>query len=223
MSNNWEQNKIDFASLVNLWDKALESGVFNDVKKDDKTSQDFFGNTHFEDAKEINQNDAEYWDKVIGKSAEVFPDETTVLMEAARKKETENKKGLGDLKGDKFSGKDRVKTTLEKEGSKATEKGKAKILANTPNFVKPDTVGSDTTDKEGKPRVTAGLAADAKFSSLEKLKLKLYDLEVKMSGKNGLDDKKAKSLEKQFSKILGQIEKISNSFGGSYKDSEYYS
>lgn len=228
MHTNWEKNKSDFNDLVDLWDKALKDGIFEDAKPAKSSSEDFFGNVSNSDESQIGDSQSNDWDSIIARSGEMFPDENMVLMEAARKnakkKETEGKP-LGNLAGNKPFDYDkaRVKTTLEKEGMNAKPGPKAKDLANLPQQVKPDTKGKDGEDKSGKPRVTAGLAANPSLSALEKLKLKLYDIEVKMNTKDGLDDKKAKSMEKQFTKLLNQIEKISNEFSSSYSNSEYYS
>ena len=225
---NWEKNKSDFNDLVDLWDKALKDGIFEDAKPAKSSSEDFFGNVSNSDESQIGDSQSKDWDSIIARSGEMFPDENMVLMEAARKnakkKETEGKP-LGNLAGNKPFDYDkaRVKTTLEKEGLNAKSGPKAKDLANLPQQVKADTKGKDGEDKSGKPRVTAGLAANPSLSALEKLKLKLYDIEVKMNTKDGLDDKKAKSMEKQFTKLLNQIEKISNEFSSSYSNSEYYS
>jgi hypothetical protein len=232
MTNSWENSKDEFDKLCGLWDKALSDGIFNDATQPKREPKDFFGNTHFDVSKNINNKDAEYWDDVISRSGEIMPDENMILMEAAKKegkkKSNESKKDekpLGDMSGNKPFDlhKARVKTSLETSGKGGTEAKKAKILANTPNFVSPNTVGPDTVDKENKTKITSGLAASETFTELEKLKLKLYDLEVKMNNSNGLDEKKAKSLQKQFINVRQKIEDISNSFGGSYKDREYYS
>ena len=58
---------------------------------------------------------------------------------------------------------------------------------------------------------------------LEKLKLALYNLEVQMNSKDGLDEAKAKSLNKKFSKLIDEINSISDNFGGNYSDREYKS
>jgi hypothetical protein len=229
MSNDWEKSKSDFNDLVKLWDDALKQGIFEDSKTVGKDSADFFGNTHVEENPNIGSGDYDNWNDIISRSGELFPDENMVLMEAARKKDKkipeQPVKGFGNLSGDKpFTGeKSKVKTTMGKEGKGASVKKNVEAKLKSPNPIVVSSVGSDTTDKDGKVRVTAGLAADEKLSSLEKLKLKLYDLECKMNTKDGLDDKKAKSMEKQFSKLLQKIEKISNEFGGTYKNSQYHS
>lgn len=225
MSNSWENGKDEFNKLCGLWDKALSDGIFNDANQSKPEPKDFFGNTHFDVSEKIDGDDAQYWDDVIARSGEIMPDENMMLMEAAKKEDKKKEKGLGDLGGDKPFDlyKSRVKTSHQVSGKDASIIKKVKKLANTPNFVSPNNVGPDTRDKEGKTKVTDGLAASGSFEELEKLKLKLYDLEVKMNGANGLDEKKAQSLKKQFIKVREKIEEISDGFGGSYKDREYFS
>jgi hypothetical protein len=226
MSNSWENGKDEFNKLCGLWDKALNDGIFNDVKSPKAEPKDFFGNTHFDVSEDIADNEAQRWDDIISRSGELIPDENMMLMEAAKKQEKSKKeKGLGDIGGDKpfDQYKSRVKTSLETSGKDTSVAKKAKKLANTPNFVPPHTIGPDTVDKENKTKVTDGLAASSSFEELEKLKLKLYDLEVKMNNSNGLDEKKAQSLKKQFIKVREKIEEISDNFGGSYKNREYFS
>lgn len=229
MSDNWEKSKSDFNDLVKLWDDALKKGIFEDSKTAKNNSYDFFGNTHVDNSSSIHYDDSDNWNDIISRSGELFPDENMVLMEAARKKDKkipeQPVKGFGNLSGDKpFVGeKSKVKTTMGKEGKAASVKKNVESKLKARNPIPMSTIGSDTTDKDGKVKVTAGLAVDERFSALEKLKLKLYDLECKMNTKNGLDDKKAKSMEKQFSNLLQKIEKISSEFGGTNKDSQYHS
>jgi hypothetical protein len=153
-----------------------------------------------------------------------------VLMEAAKKKATDNKnskkikkanKAVGSKKDEGKPLNDLVKTSLEKN-KKMTNGSKADKLANEPNRVAPDTVGSDTSDKSGRVRITAGLAAHPNLEKLEGLKKKLYNLETEMHDKNGLSDSKIRGLEKKFQDMFAQIEKLSNEFHGKYSDSEYY-
>jgi hypothetical protein len=210
MDNNWQAQKQDFDDLVNLWDKALAAGIFKDTPRAQPPKVDFFGNYKTE-GKETAAEEIERWANIISRSGEISPDENTILMEAAKKKDSKKDEGkpLNDL----------VKTSLEKAG-KLSKKSKAKTLANTPNPVYPDTTGSDTTGKGavGPVKVTAGLAVDDKFAKLEGLKIKLYDLEVQM-----IKDKTGKSYGKKMNKIQKDIEKISNSFGGNFKNNSYRS
>lgn len=222
MSQDWEKSKSDFNDLVSLWDKALKDGIFEDSQKNSASSGDFFGNTNLAD-KGINSDDTDYWNDVVSRSGEMFPDENMVLMEAAKKKEKEKEKvakGFGDMSGDKpfDHEKSRVKTSLEKLSKTPTASKKAYDLANSPNHNYPDTAGPDSELK-----VSDGLAASKDLLKLEKLKLALYNLEVQMNSKSGLDEAKAKSLNKKFMKLVDEINSISNNFGGNYADREYKS
>ena len=225
MSQDWEKSKSDFNDLVSLWDKALKDGIFEDKKVSSNDSQNFFGDASFAN-KEIEDGDADYWNDVVSRSGTLFPDENMMLMEAAKKKEKEKKaKPFGDMSGDKPFDleKSRVKTSLEKLTKTPDPATKAKGLANLPNYVMPDTVGPDGLGPNNEPKITDGLAASKDLLKLEKLKLALYNLEVQMNSKYGLDEAKAKSLNKKFSKLIDEINSISNSFCGNYSDREYKS
>lgn len=231
MNESWHKQKEEFDKLCSLWDNAQAQGIFKPTSVDQSPKSDFFGNYSVEE-KSFDYENANYWSDVVSRSGQMFPDESTVLMEAqkineAKKKDPVKKTAKVEKKAGQYQvdgGKplnDLVKTSLEGAG-KLSKKSKAKTLANTPNPVYPDTVGSDTVDKQGKVKVTAGLAIHPLFGKLEKLKKDLYDLEVKMSTNSGLDDKKAKSFEKQFASLRNQIEKISNQMGGDFKSAQYY-
>lgn len=228
MNESWHKQKEEFDKLCDLWDNAQQQGIFKSASVDQSPKSDFFGNFNVEE-KSLDYDKANYWSDVVSRSGEMFPDETTVLMEAQKKAEkvtakkgnkVEKKAGQYQVDGGKPLN-DLVKTSLEGAG-KLSKKAKAKTLANTPNPVYPDTVGPDTVDKQNRVRVTAGLAVHPLFGKLEKLKKDLYDLEVKMNTAMGLDNKKAKSLEKQFNSLRNQIEKISNQMGGDFKSAQYY-
>lgn len=234
MTDSWQQQKDEFNRLCDLWDNAQNKGIFKPTEVDQTPKSDFFGNYTVQE-KSLDSDDASYWTDVITRSGKMFPDETTVLMEAAlneakaKKKAKKAKDGTGKV--EKKAGQyqvdggkplnDLVKTSLEKAG-KLDNGEKAVGLANNPNPIYPDTVGPDAVDKENKVKVTAGLAAHPAYPKLEKLKRDLYNLEVEMNTKTGLNEKKASSFKKKFENLRNQIEKISNSLGGSFKDGQYH-
>lgn len=231
MSESWQQQKDEFNRLCDLWDSVQGKGLFKTKAVDQTPKADFFGNYNV-DGKNLDNNDANYWVDVVSRSGSMYPDETTVLMEAAlkeAKKDKKEKDGTGKVtkKAGQYQvdgGKplnDLVKTELEKVG-KLKKKDKAKVLANTPNPIYPDTVGPDGLGKDTQVRVSAGLAAHPLYPKLEKLKKDLYSLEVEMNTKEGLSDKKAKSFQKKFESLRNQIEKISSGLGGSFKNSQYH-
>ena len=233
MSDSWQKQKDEFNRLCDLWDSVQGKGLFKPKAVDQTPKSDFFGNYNVEE-KNLDNNDANYWVDVVSRSGSMYPDETTVLMEAAlneEKKKKEAKKADGTGKVSKKAGQyqvdggkplnDLVKTDLEKVG-KLKKKNKAKVLANTPNPVYPDTVGPDGLGKDTQVKVSAGLAAHPLYPKLEKLKKDLYNLEVEMNTKEGLGDKKSKSFQKKFENLRKQIEKISSGLGGSFKDSQYH-
>lgn len=231
MSNesSWHKQREEFNDFVNLWDQALASGIFTSNPNAPQAKSDFFGQSTVDDTG-LQSNDAAYWSDVVSRSGEIFPDENMMLMEAAKKKATENKKkkiqkkAKAPSKLDADGGKplnDLVKTTFEKE-KPLTNGKKATVIGNQPQKVGPDTVGNDTAGKDGRVRVTAGLAAHPNLEKLEELKKKLYQLETDMSDKDGLSDKRIRVLEKKFQDMFAQIEKFSNELHGKYSDNEYY-
>lgn len=229
MSNDssWYKQREEFNDFVNLWDQAVASGIFDGASKEPRATTDFFGQSLVQDQGMTGQ-ESDYWNDVVSRSGEIFPDESMVLMEAAKKKATENKKNVKKKKDpsklNADGGKplnDLVKTTFEKE-KPLTNGKKAAVVGNEPQKVGPDTVGSDTSGKDGRVRVTAGLAAHPNLQKLEDLKKKLYQLETEMSDKGGLSDKKVRSLEKKFQDMFAQIDKLSNELHGKYSDNEYY-
>lgn len=244
MSNDssWYKQRQAFNDLVDLWDKAQADGIFESGAKNIEAKSDFFGQSYYaSDESEFQNDDASYWNDVVSRSGEMFPDESMVLMEAAKNKATAKKKTtkkkpknkkenddqpLGDMGSKPFK---KVTTSVEKDGE-PNLKDKVKKLANKPQLVKPDTYGSDTVDKENKVKVTAGLAAHPAFEELEKLKKEMEVAERMMSGmdKNGvggegLSDKKIRQLEKKFKDIRQKISDLSDKFSGDYKSSNYYS
>jgi len=214
MENQWQNQKKEFDDLVGLWDKALADGIFKDSPKGNPEKSDFFGNYKVDVKEEADGDQVQRWNDIISRSGEIVPDEGTMLMEAAKKKaKSEKKLPDGTDKGQPLN--DLVKTSLEKD-TKLSKKKKAKVLANTPNPVYPDTVGSDTVDKDGHVKVTAGLAAHPKYKELEELKKKLYELEVEM-----IKDIKNKTYDTKIKSVKDKIAKISDNLGGTYKNSQY--
>lgn len=225
MSNDssWHKQREEFNDLVNLWDQAVQSGIFDSVEKQHRPTSDFFGNSKVEDPG-LNSNDSDYWNSVVSRSGEMFPDESMMLMEAAKKKADDKKKAkiakkkkasmLPAEEGKPLN--DLVKTTFEKD-KKLTNAKKANLVGNEPNKVLPDTVGSDSRLK-----VSAGLASHPNLKKIEDAKKKLYNAETEMSDRDGLSDKKITALEKKFEELRAMIDKLSNELHGKYADSEYY-
>jgi hypothetical protein len=221
--SSWHKQREEFDDLVNLWDQALQSGIFDSVEKQARPTSDFFGNSKVEDPG-LDSNDANYWNSVVSRSGEMFPDESMMLMEAAKKKANAKKmaKAAKKKKSHMLSadeGKplnDLVKTTFEKD-KKLTNGKKATLVGNEPNKVGPDTVGSDSRLK-----VSAGLASHPNFKKIEDVKKKLYNAETEMSDRDGLSDKKIAALEKKFEDLRTMLDKLSNELHGKYADNEYY-
>lgn len=231
--SSWYKQRQEFNDLVDLWDKAQADGIFTSEKKNAEVKSDFFGQSYFADDPDLQEDETSYWSDVVSRSGEMFPDESMVLMEAAKKKATAKKEKaskdvpLGDMGSKPFK---RVETSVEKDGLPSLKK-KVKDLANKPQLVKPDSYERDGVDKkDNKVKVTAGLAAHPAYEELEKLKKDMEMAERMMSGtdKNGvggkgLSDKQIKKLEKKFADMRQKISDLSDKFSGEYRGNHYSS
>jgi len=245
MSNesSWANQKRDFDDLCKLWDKAQDDGIFDVKGKNQDTRQDFFGQHDFPEEVALTPDDSTYWDNVLRRSGELIPDESMVLMEAARKKAEKNKKKPMSAKkkaGEKeplgyktSSGKKldsgatgdpgvskpfhRVSTSLEKADLPSIAK-KAKRLAAANNPVSQSSYGDDTKDEQGRVKVTAGLAAHPLYNDIEKLKLELNVAEEKMLRMSAMA-KSTESMKKTFDRLQKRIDILCRKVTGDYKDS----
>jgi hypothetical protein len=146
----------------------------------------------------------------------------TTAKKSAFKENKPNKKPFDLLNPDSFSYVD-MQASLEKSYSKDTDLvSKVKKLANLPNKVDSHTYGRDGSDKSGKVKVSAGWTEDPNMRKLEDLKRKLHDLESSMSKPDGLDELKAKKMNKKFDKLKDDIANLSDKFVGDYKTNHYY-
>lgn len=73
MSNesSWHKQREEFNDLVNLWDKAVESGIFDSKESKQKPTSDFFGQSKAQDAG-LSDDDSEYWNDVVSRSGRCF-------------------------------------------------------------------------------------------------------------------------------------------------------
>lgn len=206
----WENSKDIFQDYLNQWDEAVRKGIFNDpsLKPQQPKEVSFFEGFKSKKVEEVLEtNDYQDWTKIYKMS--MGEDRVPLVTEA--KKEPENKDSAANFKPVKESKKKDLK--IEK---------KAKDLANTPNPVQHPTYGADGRDPEtGRTRVTAGFSAAAEdLDKIAELKKEIYKLEVQMSGKDGLDEKKIKSVQKKIQKLKDMVEEISDSFGGNFTNSQ---
>ena len=183
----WDSSKEIFQDYLNLWDEALRKGIFDDPSlKPQKVKEiSFFeGFKSTKPAEKLNKDQFEEWTKIYKMS--VGEDRPPVINEA--KKAQENKDSAANFKSVKDSKKKNLR--IEK---------KAKDLANSPNPVQHPSYGADGIDPEnGRTRITAGFSADEGLEKLEELKKEIYKLEVKMSDKDGMNEKKVKVFRSKF-------------------------
>lgn len=206
----WQNNKEIFQDYLEQWDEALRKGIFNHPScKPEKVKEiSFFeGFKNIGAPEKMKQDDFKEWTKIYKMSM----GEDRVPLVNEEKKEVSNKNSAANFKPVKDA---------KKKGLK-TEK-KAKDLANTPNPVQHPTYGRDGVDSDtNKTRVTAGFgAASEDLDKLAELKKQIYKLEVEMSSKEGLDEKKVKKLQGKIKKIKDMMDEISNSFSGDFTNSQ---
>lgn len=234
MSNDssWANQKQEFNDLCKLWDKAQNDGIFDAKGTNQDTRSDFFGQNDFPDEVELTDSESSYWDDVLRRSGEMMPDESMVLMEAARKKAESNKKktkkkapaksklGRG---GDTATGNPgenppfkTVKTSLE--GQPLPSKGKkASDLASQDKIIGQTTYGRDGVDDENKVQISAGLAAHPKYAELEKLKKDFASKESEILRKMGVGKKT--DYYKALQDIRKKIDALCDAISGDYTDS----
>jgi hypothetical protein len=239
--SEWEKQKKFIKDLCNTWE--------NSKKKKTVSANKVVENKAYCTLKEsFNYTSSTYkddWDRIFNHTSKFFTEDGdgSLLNEAARKsvkkkvskkkktssakkavmKENKpNKKPYDLLNPDSFKYVD-LKSSLEEPYSNDTDlNSKVKKLANLPNRVNSYTYGRDGSDKSGKTKVAAGWTEDPNMRKLEDLKKKLYDLECKMSKPDGLDEIKAKKMQKQFTKLNNDIADLSDKFTGDYKTNHYY-
>lgn len=205
----WQSNKDIFQDYLNQWDEALRKGTFDHPScKPEKVKElSFFeGFKNNGKVEEMKEDEFKEWTKIYKMS---MGEDKQIINEA--KKESENKDSAANFKPVKESKKKDLK--IEK---------KAKDLANNPNPVQHPTYGADGKDPEtGRTRVTAGFGASSEeLDKISELKKEIYKLEVKMSGKDGLNEKDVKNVQKKIQKLKDMIDEISNSFGGNFTNSQ---
>lgn len=209
--DNWENQKDQFQDYVNKWEDALKKGIFNTPEKSSKEDT-FFDIIKNEPTDKFNVSDVDYWNKI--QNMNYNNNEFKVVNEAKKKEESKKEKSAADFEP--------VKNSLEANKEINNIEKKAKKLSDNPNPIYHDSYGKDTTDESGKSRVTAGFSADDRLPALQELYKSLYQLEVKMSNKYGLDKKLSDKMQKEINKVKKLISKISDSMGGDFKSATDY-
>lgn len=220
--NSWENQKDEFQGYVNKWEDALKKGIFNTPEKSSKEDT-FFDIIKTEPTDKFNAPDVDYWNKI--QDMNFNNTELKVYNEAKKsdsKKPNPKKTASKSKKEKSVSDFEPVKNSLEANKDINNIVKKATKLANNPNPVYHNSYGKDTTDESGKSRVTAGFSADDRLPALQDLYKALYQLEIKMSGKFGLDKKLTEKMQKQIKKVKALISKISDSMGGDFKSATDY-
>jgi len=179
---------------LNQWaddyEKAQEDGVFAEAPKPPVPSQQtsdpsFFGLTQTNPTPEVSKPDAEYWaqlhDNMVGNNSNYETDENVVINESEKVDESVAPNEYESLKDHPM-----VKR------------------AAAPNPVYPWTI-----EKDQRRRVTPNWSSGEELSELAELKKNLYDLECKLSGKEGLLEDNSKITDK-LDNLKKQLDELSD-------------
>lgn len=240
--SEWEKQKKFIKDLCNTWEKTKKKKI---VDTDHIVEHKAYC-TLKESFDYTSTNYQDDWDRIFKhKSDHLSEDGDGSLLNEASKKSTKkkvnktkkkkssskktsmkennpNKNPYDLLNPDAFKYVD-LKSSIEEPDATDTKLvPKVKKLANLPNRVNSDSYGRDGSAKSGKTKVAAGWTEDPNMRKLEDLKKKLYDLECKMSDPDGLDEVKAKKMQKQFTKLNNDIADLSDKFVGDYQTNHYY-
>ena len=123
--SSWDRQKQDFDALCKMWDQAQASGIFAERKSPADTRSDFFGNYDLPEDKGIQSSETDYWSDVLSRSGELRPDESMMLMEAAKKKAKKAKKPSSKEKGKDLDelGAEKIKKDVKSFKSQKSGKG----------------------------------------------------------------------------------------------------
>jgi len=224
--NSWEGQKDEFQDYVNKWEDALKKGIFETPRNPNGDKEDsFFDMIKKEPKAEFNSNDVDYWNKI--QDMDVNDANVEIINEENKSyKDKKNKKSKfkNPAVSDKNSAANfkTVDNSLANDKSKNNIKKKASKLGNNPNPIHHDSYGNDTRDESGKTRITAGFSADDRLPALQDLYKSLYQLEVKMSNKEGLNKKLSEKMQAKINKVKDSISEISDSMGGDFKSATDY-
>jgi len=221
--NSWEGQKDEFQDYVNKWEDALKKGIFETPKNPNGDKEDsFFDMIKKEPSTEFNSNDVDYWNKI--QDMDVNDANVEIINEAKKSQKIKKSKVKKQASSDKNSVANfkTIDNSLANDKSKNNIAKKASKLGNNPNPIHHDSYGKDTRDESGKTRVTAGFSADDRLPALQDLYKSLYQLEVKMSNKEGLNKKLSEKMQAKINKVKDSISEISDSMSGDFKSATDY-
>ena len=194
MREHIEQQRDDFDSWCDKWDKAQEDGVFDDVTDNHfapspQTAQtSFFGAVDADPTpagSDVDKVDAKYWNRVYNMSDHqgMAPDP----LEAADGRLLQEDKPPAGYP----SGSDVAKV--------------ANVIANSPNPIRPNTVGPDQDMGPDSLGVTFN---DEDLEEIAEVKLKIHELEDKLNSLEGVG-KKAKGVDGKIEGLREKLEDLS--------------
>ena len=182
----------EYMKQINQWaddyEKAMDDGVFENAPKPPVPSSQtadpsFFGLNQTNPTPEVSSPDAEYWSQLndmVGNSNSNYETEEQVIIN----EEESVEESVKPEKFDSLKGHPMVKKAL------------------SPNPVLPWTI-----EKDQRKRVTPNWTTGDELNELAELKKNLYDLECRLSGKQGLleDNEKVNNQLKDLKKRLDEL------------------
>ena len=196
----------DYMDELNGWadmyDKAQEDGVFEAAPKPvqpnlQTSDNSFFGLVNTDPTEEVSDVDAEYWQQVYERTEETTP--------------------FGGVAGEieiQYEDDEINESVVEEADKKGKPGDVAKAMLDSPNPIHPTSAGKD---QELKPTPNWCCADDDSKGvvEVEELKRKLYDLECKLSGPDGLKES-APKIDKQLEAMKKKIDELSDRLNPNY-------
>ena len=179
----------DFEKWVDQWDAALKTGAFDTPKNQPMPSaqsapESFFGIRQSAPSADVKSDDARYWSDVYKLSRDFRDD-------------------------DYLGGEDHE--VIQEEVAVDTKK-MAKSLSNSPNPIRPSSIGMD---QDIRNPLSVGATYDVSdLTNLEALKVKLHGLLDKLNAMEGRGQSGAK-LESQIQSLQRQIDEFSDNLATS--------
>jgi hypothetical protein len=203
--------KEHYMDDINKWadqyEKAQADGVFDDAPMPPGATKQtadvsFFGPANTKPTADINSVDATYWNKIKELS---MSDDPTASFSLDSFSDNEELAGEEDKLIQEQTKKEVLSIPMDQPLGDL-----AKTAADSPNPVEPPSVGKDQ-----RRRVTPNWTDGQELRELDELKRSLYDLEVKLSGPDGLINsggvgQNNDKVEQQIEALKRDIDELSN-------------
>ena len=194
---NIEKQKNDFDKWCGQWEKAVESGVFNDAphapKPTQKTSDDsYFGPVQNNPTQDVADVDAQYWRTVYAMSDNMgMAPDPIKASERMLQEEREAKK---------------IQAELLSEGAEVDLGKIVKSMAQTANPIRAGSVGPDTALT---PQALSLTFSEADIETLSELKIQLHNAQAMLIAYE-IEGKKTKTQESKIANLKQKIDELSD-------------